>query len=541
MTKDTFWIFAFYLPTVAVLTEILLPEHKTYVTDALSRNEFVLKTWPFRGPSVVFIVAKENKTLLEFFPGYSFMDQKTRLFIKYNNITEEVSLLINNVTRDDEGLYQISSLIIQKPAKGDKHISNSWNVQLNILEPSEIKQGNAGENMLIAEFLQESIFFDSLYHNDQLIAVLRDSDCDVSTTSQFYGRIRCSKDKDNNTTRIEINHVTENDTGLYTVKTESSLTQRCFLNITGSFTNSVSQLTSVTTPDRFDENNSDQPSNITLSATILSGQNVNRASLYRELSYILQITMVAVVAIVLVSGSLIWIQRRNVKSFKAVQRIVIETMETTSSAALSTLGRCPHTPLREEIWTSNANSLENTFTNPAGRLLCPIPKVSTSGHISCHSNTQQLDDGYYKSDVTDNIFKICQSRSISNMMLLDKCDECPGRLLNAYPSPSNAFSESEREEHLDISIFNANAQYQPSPNTEATYAVVKKSSRNNDIASVYIVLQSYEEEESFSGRKEEQEEEISLSGKMEEQGEEITSSGRKEERGEEIAWSGRKV
>ncbi|KAL3831404.1 hypothetical protein ACJMK2_023155 [Sinanodonta woodiana] len=236
MTKDTFWIFAFYLPTVAVLT-----------------------------------VAKGNKTLLEFFPGYSFMDQKTRLFIKYNNITEEVSLLINNVTRDDEGLYQISSLIIQKSAKGDQHISKTWNIQLNILEPSEIKQGNAGENILITELLQESLFFPRLYHNDQLIAVLRGSDCDVSTTSQFYGRIRCSKDKDNNTTRIEINHVTENDTGLYTVKTESSLTQRCFLNITGSFTNSVSELTSVNMPDRYYENNSDQPSNITLSATILSG------------------------------------------------------------------------------------------------------------------------------------------------------------------------------------------------------------------------------------------------------------------------------
>ncbi|KAL3831401.1 hypothetical protein ACJMK2_023152 [Sinanodonta woodiana] len=247
-------------------------------------------------------------------------------------------------------------------------------------------------------------------------------------------------------------------------------------------------------------------------------------------------------------------------------------METASSATFSTLGRCPHTPLREEINTSNANSLENTFTNPTGRILCQIAKVATSGHVSCHSNTQQLDDEYYKSDVTDTVLKICHSRSRSNMTLLAKYDECPGRLLNVCPSPSNAFSATEREEYLDRLVFNANGQCQLTPNTEATYAVVKKSSRNNVKAGASCMdgydmadfthfdnptngvqhfelalrrepkthlLRSYREENALSGRKEEQGEEIASSGRKEEQGEGITSSGKKEELGEEITSRGR--
>ncbi|KAL3880983.1 hypothetical protein ACJMK2_033184, partial [Sinanodonta woodiana] len=98
---------------------------------------------------------------------------------------------------------------------------------------SEIKQGYVGDSILVTEFVDNLIFFPRLYHNDQLIAILRDSDCDVSTNSPFYGRILCSKDNENSTTtRIEIKNVSEMATGLYTVETEGSVTQRCFLNIT---------------------------------------------------------------------------------------------------------------------------------------------------------------------------------------------------------------------------------------------------------------------------------------------------------------------
>ncbi|KAL3831400.1 hypothetical protein ACJMK2_023151 [Sinanodonta woodiana] len=165
------------------------------------------------------------------------MEQENRLFIKYNNSREEVSLLLRNVTRDDEGLYKISSGIFEKAANGFNLSSETWHVQLNVLERSEIKHGHAGDNITIAEFLQESIFSPRLYHNGQLIGVVRGSDCDVSTNSPLYGRIRCSKDTENKTTRIEINHVTENDTGLYKLETEGSLTHRSFLNITGIATN----------------------------------------------------------------------------------------------------------------------------------------------------------------------------------------------------------------------------------------------------------------------------------------------------------------
>ncbi|KAL3880969.1 hypothetical protein ACJMK2_033170, partial [Sinanodonta woodiana] len=96
----------------------------------------------------------------------------------------------------------------------------------------EREKGYAIDTTIIIKFVPASISFPRVYHNDQIIAVLRGSDCDVSTTSPFYGRIWCSKDRDNNATRIEIKKITENDIGLYKVETDANLTQQCFLNIT---------------------------------------------------------------------------------------------------------------------------------------------------------------------------------------------------------------------------------------------------------------------------------------------------------------------
>ncbi|KAL3880989.1 hypothetical protein ACJMK2_033190 [Sinanodonta woodiana] len=337
-------------------------------------------------------------------------------------------------------------------------------VNLFYQEPGEIKQGYAGENIVITEFVQESISFPRFFHNDQLIAVLRGFDCDVSTNSRFYGRMRCSKDNDSNKTRIEIKYVTENDTGLYKVDINGSSTQRCFLNIT----DSASVLITVTPRDHFDEKN--QHINITLSTNVLSRTVVNLERTQSELIYILPVTAVAVFAILLLFGSLIWIQRKNIKRFKAAQRIVLETMETASNGAFYSFGRSPHIHSRDEIFTSNGNSLENAFKNP-------ISKISTSGNISCHNNPQQLDDDYYKFDVIDTILNLRESRSRSNETSLTECYENPVSLIDACSFPSDAFSATEDEEHLARRICNTNGQCQLTPNTVVTDAKVKMSSR----------------------------------------------------------------
>ncbi|KAL3880975.1 hypothetical protein ACJMK2_033176, partial [Sinanodonta woodiana] len=198
----------------------LMIERKTYVTDALFQNYFVIKKWPCSGTWLFVTVTKGNKTLVsEFCDDVSSKEPENRLFIEYNNMTKEVSLLLNNVTRGDEGLYQIYTSIYETAAERSELMDNKWNVQLHVLDTSEIKQGYAGENILVTEFVHESIFFPRIFHNDQLIAVVRDS-------------VICSKDAEYNITRIEINNLSENDSGLYTVITESSLKQRCFLNIT---------------------------------------------------------------------------------------------------------------------------------------------------------------------------------------------------------------------------------------------------------------------------------------------------------------------
>ncbi|KAL3880992.1 hypothetical protein ACJMK2_033193 [Sinanodonta woodiana] len=345
-----------------------------------------------------------------------------------------------------------------------------------------MKQGYAGETIQITEIVKESIFFPRLYHNDQLIAVLRHYDCDVSTNSTLFGRIRCLMDY--NTTIIEIMNVTENDTGLFTVETEGSLTQRSFLSISVTYTNSSSKLISVTSSDHFDAVNSDQPSNITLPTTVITRAVVNQVNVESELIHILPITAVAVFAILLFLGSLIWIQRRNNKRFKAVQRIVLDTMEPASSNAFNTL--------REEICMGNSNSLRNTFQIPAPRLKYPSPKASTSDHISCYNKREQLDDDYYKLDVTDTILKVCESRNGSNIMILAECHEWPASLTDDCLFHSDACSATESDEHLDRRMFNANGQCQLTPETEATYAKVKKFSSINNAKSGASCNDGYE-------------------------------------------------
>ncbi|KAL3880986.1 hypothetical protein ACJMK2_033187, partial [Sinanodonta woodiana] len=452
----------------------LLLEREAYLSDSLSQNTFVIKKWTYREFTLSITVTKGNKTLLRaLFDGISSTVQENRLLIQYNNMTKEVSLLLNNVTRDDEGLYQISTSIYETAAEVPELIDKKRNVQLHVLDSSEIKQGYAGDNILITEFVDNLIFSPRLYHKDQLIAVLRDSDCDVSTSSPFYGRIRCSKDKENSTTTIiEIKTVSETDTGLYTVETEGSVTQRCFLNITGTNTNITSALISVTPPERIDENNSDQPSNITLSTTVLSEI---------ELIHILPITTVAIFAILLFLGSLIRIQRRNNKRFKSVQRIILETMEATSIAAFSTLPRCSHTPSREDIWTSNSNSLRNTATHPAELLQYRTPMDSTPDHNTCHNTTEQLEDEYSSFDVTDTIVKVCESRSRSNKTSLAECYESPGSIIDVCPFRADVVCAAECEVHFDRGILYANDQAQVYPSTDATYAVVKKFSSINNV------------------------------------------------------------
>ncbi|KAK3592713.1 hypothetical protein CHS0354_037846 [Potamilus streckersoni] len=160
-------------------------------------------------------------------------------------------------------------------------IAHGNNVILKSLCPDsgEIKQGYVGGNILITELIEESIFSPRLYHNYQLIAVLRGSSCDVSTNSPFYGRVRCSKNKDNNKIRIEINDVIENETGLYKLETEGSTTQRWFLNITAKDFTRANMLDITTTPESSDRISLDQPSNVPLTTTVISSSPVNSGNL----------------------------------------------------------------------------------------------------------------------------------------------------------------------------------------------------------------------------------------------------------------------
>ncbi|KAL3880982.1 hypothetical protein ACJMK2_033183, partial [Sinanodonta woodiana] len=156
-------------------------------------------------------------------------------------------------------------------------------------------------------------------------------------------------------------------------------------------------------------------------------------------------------------------------------------MEATSIAAFSTLPRGSHTPSREDIWTSNSNSLRNTATHPAELLQYRTPMDSTSDNNTCHNTTEQLEDDYSSFDVTDTIVKVSESRSRSNKKSLAECYESPGRLIDVCPFRADVVCAAECEVHLNRGISGGNDQAQVFPSTDATYAVVKKFLSINNV------------------------------------------------------------
>ncbi|KAK3592712.1 hypothetical protein CHS0354_037850 [Potamilus streckersoni] len=175
-----------------------------------------------------------------------------------------------------------------------------------------------------------------------------------------------------------------------------------------------------------------------------------------------------------------------------VQRIVLETMETASNVAPSTL-RCPHASSTKKLWTS---PLLNTIPNPIVSLQYPTPsKASSSDNSTYHGRLLNLDYDECRIDDTDSIFVICESRCRSNEKLLDVCHECPSGLIDGCPFPSDALSETDSEAHLDRSTSDSTGQWQVTRNAEAMYAKVKKlpeSSSKNNIKTGALCKDGYE-------------------------------------------------
>ncbi|KAK3602337.1 hypothetical protein CHS0354_007129, partial [Potamilus streckersoni] len=100
----------------------------------MAQNSCIIKTWATMGTSFFITVKKENETLLDtFFDGVPAKEQEKRLLIKYNNSTKEIALLFNNISRNDEGLYHVSTSTYQSERDDAKEMENKWNFQLNVL------------------------------------------------------------------------------------------------------------------------------------------------------------------------------------------------------------------------------------------------------------------------------------------------------------------------------------------------------------------------------------------------------------------------
>ncbi|KAK3599941.1 hypothetical protein CHS0354_012585 [Potamilus streckersoni] len=206
------------------------------VMDTRAGQKFILRTWSLIGAnlSVSLKVGKITR-LKEFFIGdenRSTSVQYGSLVVKYNFTSKEVSLMLKDISRRDEGLYKLEENVNRtKPGSSIdfERKDDTWSFQLNVIEPDEVDRGNVGDDIIL-EF-EKSSEISTLYHYEQIVAHLVEYDCAVWTNTQFYGRLSCTNDNSNKKNRIVIQNVTQRDVGLYKVVHDTKESRRRFLEI----------------------------------------------------------------------------------------------------------------------------------------------------------------------------------------------------------------------------------------------------------------------------------------------------------------------
>ncbi|KAK3599205.1 hypothetical protein CHS0354_012810 [Potamilus streckersoni] len=209
--------------------------------DAVAREEFIIRTWSLKYASLSIIVKKEHITLLnEFFNGGEHRGSKVQgggLVLKYDQTISEVSLMFENVSRVDEGLYQFDESFYrttQLPQELEneefERQDGKWNLQVNVHEAGEVKRGHVGGKISMEFPVSSALSY--LYHYEERVAVWIDSVCNELVDTHRYGRLRCTGDTSNKIQRIVIDKLTEVDYGLYKVFSDFGNSWRWFLIIT---------------------------------------------------------------------------------------------------------------------------------------------------------------------------------------------------------------------------------------------------------------------------------------------------------------------
>ncbi|KAL3879358.1 hypothetical protein ACJMK2_031656 [Sinanodonta woodiana] len=78
---------------------------------AIDGNPFMIRTWSMVGSSLFINVKKDNNTILHMSMGVDIDRNSTlrngRMMLKYNQTIQELYLLFENISKEDQGIYKI--------------------------------------------------------------------------------------------------------------------------------------------------------------------------------------------------------------------------------------------------------------------------------------------------------------------------------------------------------------------------------------------------------------------------------------------------
>ncbi|KAL3879436.1 hypothetical protein ACJMK2_031734, partial [Sinanodonta woodiana] len=200
------------------------------IIHAIAGNPFRIRSWSMIGSTLYITIKKDNILILQMSMGIGHdrnsTVQKGRMIPIYNQATQELSVLFQNISKEDGGIYEMKESFYRTDI-GNEAISDepevdtydirydTWLLEIYVLDPSDIRHTYVGENISMES--KRSIPHSTLYNYDKLGAFLTGSPCSVLTDSFLFERLRCANDHSGSMYNITIENVSQRDAGLYKI------------------------------------------------------------------------------------------------------------------------------------------------------------------------------------------------------------------------------------------------------------------------------------------------------------------------------------
>ncbi|KAL3879437.1 hypothetical protein ACJMK2_031735 [Sinanodonta woodiana] len=200
------------------------------IIHAIAGNPFRIRSWSMIGSTLYITIKKDNILILQMSMGIGHdrnsTVQKGRMIPIYNQATQELSVLFQNISKEDGGIYEMKESFYRTDI-GNEAISDepevdtydirydTWLLEIYVLDPSDIRHTYVGESISMES--KRSIPHSTLYNYDKLGAFLTGSPCSVLTDSFLFERLRCANDHSGSMYNITIENVSQRDAGLYKI------------------------------------------------------------------------------------------------------------------------------------------------------------------------------------------------------------------------------------------------------------------------------------------------------------------------------------